>query len=154
MIGINSESEFENQIRNIINADIIQHNPDLIVLDNKKAVDIMICRNNFNPTIFFIEIKYHQNNHGRLGFGHGKGGGFQPEILTKRPQIFESNLRWIIGSQDSEDYYFFDNEELLLYMQGGQVAEKFNGIQKRIFRDAVAHSKIELSQKLKLWLAS
>ncbi len=154
MIGTNSEAEFESHLRKIIQDDIIAESPDLVMMQNKKAVDIIICRNNTKPTLFFIEIKYHQNKHGRLGFGHGKGAGFQPEILTKRPHIFETNLRWIIGSEDNEGYYVFTNEELMLYIQGGIVGQKFNGIQKKVFANALSCNKIELANKLREWLIS
>jgi hypothetical protein len=152
MQEINNEIEFENNIRQIILEEILPSNSDLILLTSKKAVDIVICRNNSNPALFFLEIKYHKNNHGRLGFGHGKGGGFQPEILKKRPQIFETNLKWIIGSEENEHYFLLDNTTLVNYLQGGQVADKFNGIQKRLFIQETGINKQELVNKLKNWL--
>jgi hypothetical protein len=152
MKGINSESDFENHIRDIIRQDILNNNSNLILLKNKKAVDILICRNNDNQSLFFIEIKYHKSKHGRLGFGHEKGGGIQPEILTKRPEFFETNLKWIIGSEESENYFLFNNAELVNYLKGGQISEKFNGIQKRIFKEATVVNKQELILKLGTWI--
>lgn len=124
------------------------------MLTNKKAVDIVICKNQPVPTLFFLEIKYHKNKHNRLGFGQGKGGGFQPEILSKRPDFFETNLRWIIGSEDSELYYFLDNNGLRMYLQGGNVGEKFNGIQKKLFKNETGINKEDLTNKLLTWLSS
>ena len=152
MQDINSETEFENHIRDIIRQDILKNNSNLILLKNKKAVDILICRNNDNPTLFFLEIKYHKNKHGRLGFGHGKGGGIQPEILTVRPDFFETNLKWIIGSEDSDSYFLFDNAGLYKYIQGGTVGEKFNGIKKKLFKEVVGINREQLVTELTNWI--
>lgn len=154
MENINNETEFENHIRQIIQHEILTSNLDLTLLTNKKAVDIVICRNNPNPTIFFLEIKYHKINHGRLGFGQGKGAGFQPEILSRRPDIFETNLRWIIGSEESDKYFLLDNSELSNFLQGGGVGDKFNGIQKKLFKDSVGINREELINKLRNWLTN
>ncbi len=153
MQDINSETEFENHIRKIISEQIITDNSDFHILKNKKAVDMIICKeDNDFPSLYFIEIKYHKNNHGRLGIGQGKGKGFQPEILSKRPSYFENNLRWIIGSENSENYFFLNNTELLTFIKDGIIEQKYNNIQKRIFKTAVAHRKEELIEKIKLWL--
>jgi len=135
MKDINSETEYEQLIRQLLTEDVLRGNNDLVLFTSKKAVDILICRNGAIPKAHFIEVKYHKNNHGRLGFGQGKGGGFQPEILLKRPHFFENNLRWILGSEDSEAFFFFDNASLIPFLQGGQVGNKFNGIQKRLFQE-------------------
>ena len=152
--NINSETEFENLIRQIIEQDILTKKPDLLLLTNKKAVDIVICKNKPTPTLFFLEIKYHKNNHGRLGFGQGKGGGFQPEILTKRPDFFETNLRWILGSEDSEHFYFVNNIELSKHIQGGSVGKKFNGIKKSLFKEISGIDRQQLTDNLNAWLNS
>lgn len=107
MRNINSETEYENLIRQLLIEDVLTGNDDFVLFTSKKAVDILICRNGPSPKAHFIEVKYHKNNHGRLGFGHGKGGGFQPEILLRRPHFFESNLRWILGSEDSDAFFLF-----------------------------------------------
>lgn len=151
MIDINSEIDFENQVRQIIKEDILPMNKDLVLLDSKKAVDIIICRDGKNPKLFFIEIKYHQNKHGRLGFGQGKGGGFQPELLTKRPHYFETHLRWIIGSEDKEDYFLFENNQILNFIQGGRIDKKFNGLQKKLFKESIGINKKQLTEQLTYW---
>lgn len=152
MIGIINEAQFENHIRKIIDDKIILHNSHLTLLKNKKAVDMIICKDDTEPTLFFLEIKYHKNNHGRLGIGQGKGKGFQPEILLKRPKFFENNLRWIIGSENNEHFYFLDNKELMLYIKDGIIEEKYNNIQKKIFKTALIHNEVELIEKLKKWM--
>jgi hypothetical protein len=154
MQNINSELDFENHIRQIIQTEILTSNTNLILLTNKKAVDIIICRNNIKPTLFFIEIKYHKNKHGRLGVGHKNGGGFQPEILNKRPDFFETNLKWIISSEDNDSYFLIDSYNIVNYIQGGQVGEKFNGIQKRLFKNEIGINKQQLIDNLKTWMAN
>lgn len=153
MKGVISEKDFEEHIRTIIINEILKDNPDLILLSNKKVVDILICRN-VKPTLFFIEVKYHKHNHGRLGFGQSKGAGFQPEILLKRPVFFETNLMWIIGSEESEHYYILNNQQISNYLQGGKVAQKFNGIQKRVFIEEKGKNRKELIELIKSWVKS
>ena len=75
-----SELEFESYIRDLIARHITASHPEIYALKNKKAVDILICRDGRVPALFFIEVKYHQSNHGRLGFGSKGGGGFQNEL--------------------------------------------------------------------------
>src|SRR5688572_1362357 len=93
-----SEAEVERYIRSLIQEHITRLSPELYALRNKKAVDILICREGDQPALFFIEVKYHQLAHGRLGFGGKEGGGFQPEIVKGAPRYFEENLRWVLAS--------------------------------------------------------
>lgn len=150
MVNITSESQFENHVRQIIQQEIIEKKSDLILFQNKKAVDILICRNS-KPALFFIEIKYHKKSSGRLGFGQAAGVGFQPEILLSRPNYFETNLRWIIGAEDIESYYLLNNAEILNYIQGGEVGEKYNGIKKDLFKKHNAINRQELIIALTNW---
>jgi hypothetical protein len=91
-----SEREFETHIRKLLTQKVLRFDKDLIMVRNKKAVDILICRNGKKPALFFIEIKYHLTRHGRLGTGHGKGGGIQPEILQLQPDYFKKQMRWVL----------------------------------------------------------
>jgi len=104
--------------------------------------------------LFFIEVKFHKQNHGRLGFGSGKGGGFQPEIVRRRPTYFENNLRWVISSDDCDGIIFATSEDIRSYVAGGVIGEKFNNIQNRIFRDASMLTEDEFIESLKDWLLS
>ncbi len=152
MKGINSELGFEHRIRDIIINDIISDNRDIIILNNQKTTDIMICRNGENSQVFFLEIKYYDSSHRRLGFGHAEGKGFQPEVLRKKPDFFMKNMRWVIGSKDSEEYFFVDNETILNYVSGGVIDYKYNNIQTKIF-DEVSGLKIqELREQLINWI--
>lgn len=96
-----NEAAFENFVRREVIDNALPSN--LYQLFNfKKAVDILIAYNGPAAKLFFIEIKYHKLNHGRLGFGQGQGLGFQPEVLSLRPKYFEENMRWILGKEGCE----------------------------------------------------
>jgi hypothetical protein len=122
------------------------------MLNNKKAVDILICKNGLEPALYFIEIKYHKVKHSRLGTGHGKGGGIQPEILKLQPDYFKQNMLWILGSEDSEGYWLLKNNEILNYLTGGEISEKYNNIQTRVFKNEACIDKVQLVDLLNNWL--
>lgn len=151
-----NESEFEAYIRSLITEHVTQAAPATYALKNKKAVDILICKDAPKPELFFIEVKYHKTNHGRLGFGSGKGGGFQPEIVSTKPAYFESHLRWVIASEEHEPgkVLFLTSEVIRKYLAGGKVAEKFNNFQKKIFREERWLSESEFVKELRHWLST
>jgi hypothetical protein len=151
MKDIPSENEFENRIRHIIHTDIIPRNNLLIVMDNRKGTDILVCKNGITPVLFFIEVKYYNKTHGRLGFGQEKGAGFQPEILSKRPDYFEKNMRWILGSIEREEYFFMNNDQISQYISGDGIDYKQNNIQTRVFNEIKGLKKSELSTELANW---
>ena len=93
---INNETKFENHIRQDILTEIITDKEAFKLFNFKKAVDVLIAKNGKDPKLFFIEIKYHKKSHGRLGFGQGKGAGFQPEVLKDKTTYFENNMRCIL----------------------------------------------------------
>lgn len=149
-----TESEFEEYIRCLISKHITKANPAIYALKNKKAVDIIICKDTLPHELFFIEVKYHQKNHGRLGFGSRKGGGFQPEIVSTKPAYFERNLRWVLASKEHEPgkVLFLTSEVIRHYLAGGRVAEKFNNIQRRIFLQQSWLNEQEFVDQLRQWL--
>jgi len=147
-----SEREFETYIRNLIHLHITSTNKDIFALTNKKAVDIIICKNGVTPHLYFIEAKFYIDSHGRLGVGSKKGNGFQPEILLKRPDYFESNLRWVVGSENTDKIYFLTNETLLNYTSGGVIGEKFNNIQKRLFKEQSGLTEEQFIEALTNWI--
>jgi len=149
----NNESEFENHIREIIAKRITSRYPHVYALDNKKAVDVLICRNApLKPALFFLEVKYHKKSHGRLGFGSKNGGGFQPEIVSKKPDYFETNLRWVIGSEVLDTFLFVTSDEISKYVAGGEVGNKFNNIQKSIFSELIGYHEKEFIKSLIEWI--
>lgn len=148
----NNEREFENHLRREFFIPVLKGNSEFELFENKKAVDILICKNGRRPALFFIEVKYHRKSNGRLGFGHAKGNGFQPEILSKNPKYFQSNMRWIHGIENTTGYLFLNNNEIVKYLNGGGVGIKYNGIKPSIFRDQRLLNKSELKREIKNWL--
>lgn len=149
-----NETEFEEYLRRLIEDRITKVVPSVYALRNKKAVDIVICKDKPKPELFFLEVKFHQKKNGRLGFGGGAGRGFQPEILSKHPAYFEENLRWILASDDHEPskVLFVPSATVRKYVAGKKVDEKYNNIQKRIFREERWLDADTLVQKLRSWL--
>jgi hypothetical protein len=150
----NDEAELEEYVRSLISDRITKKNRNIYALENKKAVDILICRDGKAPALFFLEIKYHQKTHGRLGFGSGGGSGFQPEIVSKRPRYFEEHLRWILASEEHQDVgiLFLDSVTINSYISGGEVGQKFNNIQKKIFAEVTGLSEQQFVEQLSNWL--
>jgi hypothetical protein len=147
-----NEKEFEAHIRHLITKHVLPLNKDLVLIRNKKAVDVLICRNGKKPALYFIEIKYHRINHGRLGTGHGKGGGIQPEILQLQPDYFKKQMRWILGSEDKEGYWILSNWEIMQYVAKGAIGEKYNNIQMKLFREKKPFTERQFIKELKGWL--
>jgi len=148
-----SEKAFEEHIRELIGEYIIHD--ELLLFHSKKAVDILICRNGINPALFFLEVKYHKKNHGRLSIGHGKGGGFQPEILSKQPKYFEMNMRWVLGIEDMEGYFFMSNKELIerRYISNESIGEKYNNIRVELFKKELPLDEDRFIKELKKWVS-
>lgn len=151
-MAFQNEREFEAHIRELITKKVLPLDKDLVMIRNKKAVDILICRNGKKPALYFIEIKYHISKHGRLGTGHGKGGGIQPEILQLQPEYFKKQMRWILGSEVHQGYWMLDNKQLLEFIAGKEIGEKYNNIQTRLFREEKALSERQFFKSLKDWL--
>ncbi|MFT6276611.1 MAG: hypothetical protein ACJAZ0_002719 [Halioglobus sp.] len=117
-------------LRDLIETRICANRPELILFENKKAVDILICRNGENQALFFLEVKYQKHAHDRLGFRSSSGDGFQPEIVSKAPDYFESNLMWLISGEGHSDngVIFISSSVIRNHLSGGSVGEKFNNI--------------------------
>lgn len=151
-----TEAELEKYIRGLIKNHVTKKDKNIYALKNKKAVDIIICRNGSKPALFFIEVKYYRKAHYRLGFGSRKGGGFQPEIVSKKPGYFEKKLRWIMASEEQPNsgILFLDSKTIRKYISGGVVAKKYNNIQRRIFTEVAGFKKEQLINELEKWLKS
>lgn len=133
----NSESEFEQHIRNLILNEIISVSSNLVLLENKDVVDIIICDNNTSlPKLFFIEVKFSTQIKGRIGFGTANGKGFQPEILSKIPQYFNQNMLWIFGKENDVNYYIFTTKQILNFISGKQIWLKQNNFQQKLFNQS------------------
>lgn len=147
-----NEKLFEEHIRKLIMKYILPKDKELIMFDNKKAVDILLCRNGKKPALYFIEIKYHKRSHGRLSTGHSKGGGFQPEILSRLPVYFEKNMRWVLGVEDMDGYFLLQNSQLVKHIAGGVIGKKYNNIQMKLFKEGLSLSEKQFIAALKDWL--
>lgn len=147
-----NETEFEKRIRSLIAKNISKRYPEIYVLDSKKAVDIVICKEAPSPKLFFIEVKYHKKGV-RLGFGHAKGNGFQPEILSRHPRYFESHLKWALASETHpKKIWFLPSNTIRQYLAGGKIGPKFNNIQKRIYDEQPFLTEVEFIAELRRWL--
>lgn len=153
-MAFDSERELETYARSIIQTHITAHTPSIYALDNKKAVDIVICRDGPDPKLFLIEVKFHKRAHGRLGFGSARGGGFQPEIVRRKPDYFEHHLRWLIASEvyEPEGLLFLPSATIRDYVAGGEVGARFNNIQERIFREQAFLDEPAFIDALHKWL--
>lgn len=148
-----NEAELESYIRKVVTK-ISRAKKTIKLLNNKGLTDIVVCRNGTKPSVFFLEVKYHQKAHGRLGFGHKGGGGFQPEVVSGKPRYFEKHLRWILASKvhPEKGILFIDSATIRKYVSGGEVGQKFNNIRTSIFTKVKGHSKAELLIELRKWL--
>lgn len=153
-MAFESERELEAYIRKIIDKHVTFEHPNIYALENKKAVDILICKDGPEPALFFIETKFHKINHGRLGFGSRNGGGFQPEIVRRKPEYFERNLRWVLASEkhEPEKVLFIPSDIIRQYVSGSDVGDKFNNIQPAIFQKEPMLSETQFIQELTEWL--
>lgn len=147
-----SEKAFETYIREILKKHILPKDKNLVLFQNKKTVDVFLCRNGKKPALYFLEIKYHKKKHGRLPTGHGKGGGFQPEMLSKLPTYFEKNMRWVLGKDEKEGFWFLTNQQIANNLSGNSIGKKFNNIQKKIFNDQQPMTEPQFIKALKEWL--
>lgn len=151
-MNFDNEKNFEEYLRETIIAPLLKNHSEYYLMKSKKAVDILICKNGEKPALFFIEVKYHRHSHGRLGFGHAKGGGFQPELLINNPSYFHSNMRWILGVEEKDGYLFLTNDEITQSVNGGKVEEKYNGIRIKIFKEQKFLTDIELKNEISKWI--
>jgi hypothetical protein len=150
-----NEQAFEKHLRNLIHEGICIQNPGIVVLENQNLADIVICKNVGATGIFFIEVKHLKPSMNRLGIGGKKGSGYQPELITKRPQYLESNLRWALYSEThkNNNIILITTEQLCTsYLQGDEVSEKYNGIKQDIFFKENGFSDSEFISNIKSWL--
>lgn len=156
MARFNKEDEFEKHLRNLITQKICAINPSIIMFDNKNLADIVICKNEGATGIFFIEVKHLKPSMGRLGIGGKNGTGYQPEIVSKRPEYLESNLRWALYSETHENndgIIFISTEQLCSsYLQGNEVSLKYNGIKQDIFNQEQGLSDDHFIELVRNWI--
>lgn len=147
-----NEGELEGYVRSLIEKHVTRKNPHIYTLKNKKAVDIVVCRDEIVPAVFFIEVKYHRANE-RLGFGSLKGAGFQPEIVIRQPMYFEQCLRWVLASEmhAEKGVLFVPSSTIRQYAAGGSVGEKVNNIRREIFDEVPMLQERKLISAFREW---
>ncbi|MBS0480369.1 MAG: hypothetical protein JSR79_13870 [Proteobacteria bacterium] len=149
-----NEAELERYVREVIQSRVTTRHPHIYTLENKKAVDILICRDGPDPALFFLEVKFHRHGHGRLGFGSGNGRGFQPEILQRKPAYFERNMRWVLASETHEPdkIRLLTSADVRKYVAGGVIGQKFNNLQTRLWRESPYLSHGDFASELEAWV--
>jgi hypothetical protein len=154
MLLFESEKSFEQYIRKIISDKITSlQNSNIMLLENKDVVDIIVCRNTDNPKIFFMETKFFKSSHGRINFGGPNGNGFQPEILLKRPKYFEENMRWIFGKEGDTSIYVLTSEECTKYYSGGILtSNKQNNFQYKLFNEIRPFTEDDFVKNIYKWI--
>jgi hypothetical protein len=121
-LPFDSEKAFETYIKGLLRKHVLSKDKELVLFENKKQWMFLLCRNGKKPAFYFLEIRYHKKKHGRLPTGHGKGGGFQPERLSKLPTYFEKNMRWVLGKGEKEGFCFLTNQQIANNLSGNSMA--------------------------------
>ena len=149
------EISYENKVREILNNYIIPHLPEIQVLESKVVADIIICRNGDVPKLFFLEIKHYSYSNNRIGFGSKGKVTFQPEILSKRPEYFDGNMRWVFFRQGDSGYYVLTNDDCCKYVMGqGIDINKQNNFKDRLYQEIAPLTEDDFKTWLLAWLKS
>jgi len=149
------EISYENRVRTILKEKIMPQYPEIQVLDSKVLADIIICRNDANPKIFFLEIKHSSIRNNRTGFGTRGKVTFQPEILSTRPKYLEDNMRWVFFKENDPSYYVLSNEDCCKYIMGNSIdVNKQNNFKDVLYRETQPFAEDEFTQWLFSWLKS
>jgi len=149
------EISYENKVRAILLEQIMPCFPEIQILESKVIADIIICRNNENPKLFFLEIKHFSYSKNRIGFGSKGKITFQPEILSKRPKHFEDNMRWVFFKERDPFYYVLNNEDCCRYIMGKSIdINKQNNFKDKLYRETQPFNEHEFIDWLMCWLKS
>ncbi len=145
------EKDLEKRIRNIIKKKIITSNQSIQILESKDITDIICCRNDDKPCLFFIELKHYSSKNNRIGFGSKDKISFQPEILQTKPKYFEKFTRWVF-CDENQNYYILTNEDCRKYIMGDKISyDKQNNFRLNIFSEQKKYNEDELYEYLIDW---
>ena len=134
----NSEKDFENHIRELLESEVAMPQSGFAILENSGIADIIVCRET-PPAVFFIEVKYAKDM-------ISVTEGIQTEILSKIPPYIGDHLMWLIGSNEHDGrYWLFDSSELV------RLVSDANNISRTIFYRG-GLTRTELANRLREWL--
>ena len=141
----NSEEDFENHIRELLESEIAMPRCGFTILKNRGIADIIICRES-PQAVFFIEVKYARDI-------ISVNEGMQSEILSTTPPYINDHFRWLIGSDKHDgQYWLLDSSELAEYVPNIKRNRSIqNNISRRIFWQG-GLTKAELANRLREWL--
>ena len=141
----NSEEDFENHIRGLLESEIAMPRCGFTILKNRGIADIIICRES-PQAVFFIEVKYAKDM-------ISVNEGMQSEILSTRPPYINDHFRWLIGSEKHDgQYWLLDSSELAEYVPNIKRNRSIqNNISRRIFWQG-GLTKAKLANRLREWL--
>ena len=95
-----NEDQFRDWVQSALQALLEPQGNSYLVLRSKNVSDIIVCKNRpVGPLALFIEVKYAKGSSRRIGVGDANGGGFQPEILIRKPDYFERYTQWLVASE-------------------------------------------------------
>ena len=156
MVHFSKEDEYRDWVQRGLEARLESGQPGYLVLASKNVNDIIVCKEKADGDIaLFVEVKHFTAAKGRLGVGDGKGKGFQPEVLTRKPPYFERYLRWLIGSEEGWAV-LVSSEDLRRHAAGGVFKQgKQNNIQRSVLSLENRRFRLEQSpQAVMEWLES
>ena len=141
----NSEEDFENHIRELLESEIAMPSCGFTILKNRGIADIIICREN-PQAVFFIEVKYAKDM-------VSVNEGMQSEILSTTPPYINDHFRWLIGSEKHDgQYWLLDSSELAEYVPNIKRNRSIqNNISRKIFWQG-GLTRAELANRLREWL--
>ena len=151
-----NEEEFRDWVQSELQASLEQPGSPYLVLRSKNVNDIIVCKHSGDrPVALFVEVKYAKGSSGRIGLANGKGCGFQPEILIRKPPYFEAFTRWLVASE-AGIAVLVDNDTLRRHAVGGVFAEgKQNNIRETVFGQQNQPFTLQESPaRLAAWLTS
>ncbi len=134
---------------------VIEEKSELSLLE-QKITDVIVCKNGENPRLFFFELKCSSMKNNRIGVGGSRGRGFQVEILAKRPDYFETHLRWILANptlKTEREFLFLRNQDVSDYLSSGGLGIKQNNIQPRIFEGFRRYNLGELRNEIERFIS-
>ena len=150
-----NEEEMHPYLVNSLFEPIIEDKNDYCLI-GKKITDVVLCKNGNDPKLFFFELKCFSRRNNRLNIGNGRGKGNQIEILTKRPDYFEINLRWILANptinESEKIYLFLTNQEILENISGGSIGNKHNNIRLSIFDQYTLYNINQLRDQIETFI--